>query len=451
MTIARLDPAELPAEITGASERRRLARRLRQRRNAFLLIGLTLTLIALLFTLFAIQRSNDGVDHTLSVRSQVKDAMTAVIATEDGMRGWLLTGSEEYRRSYDRNHGRVLPLIDAVLADVRDNPAQHERVLRFRAGAEQRLARLAETLRVSQEVSYAAAIDRVRTGVGQRQTDGLTQIAAEIVAAESDLLQQRAQRSFLLNLLLTGLVAVLLVASPLLLWNGHRRIERDFAAEHAAEQALMEALAQNRWLLAEVNHRVKNSLQVVASLLTLQAMKADTPALRNALQQACGRVTAVARVHQRLHQAGERSLVDMRELLEEVAAGVHGAAGSVTVRAGVTALMTTDKAVLVALIVNELVTNAVKYAYPSQPAGGISVTLERETSDLVLEVADAGIGLPDGFDFTKPRGFGTRMIGSLVAQLGGRIDHEALHPGTRIRVRVPMVRDDLDADEAEIG
>ena len=344
------------------------------------------------------------------------------------------------------NHERVLPLIDAILADVADNPSQHERMRRFRAAAETRLERLAETFRLSQAEGFEAAINRVRTGIGQQQTDVLTGIAAEIITAESDLLKQREQRSLLLSLLLIGLLVALLVATPVLVWTGHRRIERDFAAERSVEQALTEALSQNRWLLAEVNHRVKNSLQVVASLLTLQAMKADNPTLREALQQACGRVTAVARVHQRLHQAGDRSLVDLRELLQEVAAGVHGAADSVTVRAGVTALMPTDKAVLVALIVNELVTNAVKYAYPGREPGSIAVSLERATSDLILVVSDDGVGLPDGFDFKQPRGFGTRMIGSMVAQLGGRIDQEARHPGTRISVRVPMWREASGSD-----
>ena len=446
MTPSPLPQSPLPAEIAGASERRRLARRQRQRRNGLLLVGLTLSLIAILATFFAYQRSNDLIDHTVNVQSQVRDVVTAAIATEDGMRGWLLTGSEDYRRSYDMNHERVLPLIDAILADVADNPSQHERMRRFRAAAETRLERLAETFRLSQAEGFEAAINRVRTGIGQQQTDVLTGIAAEIITAESDLLKQREQRSLLLSLLLIGLLVALLVATPVLVWTGHRRIERDFAAERSVEQALTEALSQNRWLLAEVNHRVKNSLQVVASLLTLQAMKADNPTLREALQQACGRVTAVARVHQRLHQAGDRSLVDLRELLQEVAAGVHGAADSVTVRAGVTALMPTDKAVLVALIVNELVTNAVKYAYPGREPGSIAVSLERATSDLILVVSDDGVGLSDGFDFKQPRGFGTRMIGSMVAQLGGRIDQEARHPGTRISVRVPMWREASGSD-----
>ena len=87
MTPSPLPQSPLPAEIAGASERRRLARRQRQRRNGLLLVGLTLSLIAILATFFAYQRSNDLIDHTVNVQSQVRDVVTAAIATEDGMRG----------------------------------------------------------------------------------------------------------------------------------------------------------------------------------------------------------------------------------------------------------------------------------------------------------------------------------------------------------------------------
>ncbi|TPG49315.1 PAS domain S-box protein [Roseomonas nepalensis] len=203
----------------------------------------------------------------------------------------------------------------------------------------------------------------------------------------------------------------------------------------ATRLALGEALEVKEALLAEVNHRVKNSLQLVSSLLSLQTNKARDPDLRTALGEARARIGVVARLHQRLYQGGTHGSVDLASFLREMCTDTLAALDpEERVRldfdearpdeSGDGRLTSIDQAVPLALIGSELVTNAVKYAFPDSGEGVLRVRVRNAHAGeggLALEVEDDGIGLPESFDPSRSAGVGMRVVSTLARQLRARL------------------------------
>lgn len=196
----------------------------------------------------------------------------------------------------------------------------------------------------------------------------------------------------------------------------------------AARSALATALNIKETLLAEVNHRVKNSLQLVSSLLTLQATRSTDSALRAALAEARGRIGVVAQVHRRLYQAGTHGRIDdlstfILELCQDALAALGPAGGNIRLETSVPRWPIStpiDSAVPLALIVFELMTNAVKYAYPAGTGGIVGLDIDvPETGGLHIRFADHGVGLPGTFDSAQSRSVGMRVVHTLVRQLRG--------------------------------
>ncbi|WP_187829952.1 ATP-binding protein [Siccirubricoccus phaeus] len=215
----------------------------------------------------------------------------------------------------------------------------------------------------------------------------------------------------------------------------------DVTAQRQAEVALREALETREVLLHEVNHRVKNSLQLVSSLLSLQASRSTDPELRIGLAEARSRIGVVSQVHRRLYQSGTHGRIDdlggfLRELCDDTVAAldprgrVQLAFVADAMDGGSPLRAPIDRAVPLALIVSELVTNAMKYAFPEERQGNVRIALRRpeaEEGSLVISVADDGVGLPDGFDPATSRGIGMRVVTTLLRQLRGRLK---VHPAS---------------------
>jgi PAS domain S-box-containing protein len=200
-----------------------------------------------------------------------------------------------------------------------------------------------------------------------------------------------------------------------------------------ARTALADALEVKDALLHEVNHRVKNSLQLVSSLLTLQASRAPDPSLRAALAEARARIGVVARLHQRLYQGGTHGRVELVGFLRELcadAAAALGAGDGRRVRFAFEApadirevFLPIDRAVPLALVVSELLTNALKYAFPpDHPGGTVRVALWAPAGGaLAVLVEDDGIGLPEGFAPAASAGVGMRVVTTLARQLAAEL------------------------------
>jgi two-component sensor histidine kinase len=206
------------------------------------------------------------------------------------------------------------------------------------------------------------------------------------------------------------------------------------------DQNLRTALEQQKVLMNEINHRVKNSLQLVGSMFNLQARKARDPVLVQALQEAYGRVTAVASVHERLYLSADVGTVDLSAYLKAVCDDLQKVTteNKIVFEAREPISMGTDRAVLVALLVGELVTNAAKHAYPVDAPGEIYVRAVREgDTGVTVAVRDHGKGLPENFDL-KNGGLGMTIVDAFVGQSGAQIEIRRLSEGTEFIVSVSL-------------
>jgi two-component sensor histidine kinase len=210
------------------------------------------------------------------------------------------------------------------------------------------------------------------------------------------------------------------------------------------ERDLKAALARHEVLLREVDHRVKNSLQLVVSILRIQGDGATQPEVRRHLQEAAGRISAIARVHQRLNQTVQIESLDLGAYLTDLCRDVDEVAATCQITAEVVPgiEMATVRAISTALLVNELIANAAKHAYPEESSARVWVNLTKaDENKIVISIRDEGIGLPSGFDLKSGNGLGMRIIGALAKQLDAEIQIHARHPGTEFRILMPLKPD----------
>jgi two-component sensor histidine kinase len=222
-----------------------------------------------------------------------------------------------------------------------------------------------------------------------------------------------------------------------------RKARDDAEAEvHASRDRYAALAAEREVLLREVNHRVGNSLQIIASLLHLQANSTTQEDIKAALTNAMGRVAAVAQVHRRLYTSHDLKSVLLNQyldaLLEDLRRSAEGNRMSRLTLKAQPIEIDPDRAVAIGIIVNELVMNAVKYAYPDG-AGPIHVDLSAQGDDVVLSIADNGVGLNARTD-PRSTGMGQRIVTAMAAKLEASVERDPSHTGTRILVRFPRVK-----------
>jgi len=211
------------------------------------------------------------------------------------------------------------------------------------------------------------------------------------------------------------------------------------AEVHASRDRYAALAAEREMLLREVNHRVGNSLQIIASLLHLQANSSNDDDVKAALTNAMGRVAAVAQVHRRLYTSQDLKTVMLNQYLEALLEDLRRSAegnrmSRLTLRAEAIEI-DPDRAVAIGIIVNELVMNAVKYAYPDG-AGPIHVDLQSCGNGLELVIADDGVGLQVRQD-PRSTGMGQRIVNAMATKLEASAERDPHHSGTRIVLRFP--------------
>ena len=217
----------------------------------------------------------------------------------------------------------------------------------------------------------------------------------------------------------------------------------------AAEETIRASLAEKEMLLREIHHRVKNNMQVVMSLISLQQAEAGTGGA-DAMRRMHARVRAMALVHERLYMSKNLGEVEMRDylpaLVQQIAASYRAEAGNVEVATEAEPMLfPLDRAIPFGLLVNELVTNALKHAFETSGRGRVRVRLARQGGQAELLVEDDGKGLPEGFDARGVKSLGMQLVLGLVSQLGGRLDiGERGGSGASFRVFFP-----LDCESAE--
>lgn len=214
------------------------------------------------------------------------------------------------------------------------------------------------------------------------------------------------------------------------------RLERE---KREAEEKLRAANERLEALLREVNHRVANSLQLVSTFVHMQARALDNDAAREALEDTQRRIDAIAQVHRKLYASGDVEQVAMDEYLAAIVDELQetwstpAAPRSIQLRAEPLQLHP-DKAVSLGVIVNELVSNACKYAYDPAVPGEIRVELSRANDNqFSLLVEDDGYGIKDG-DAPKGSGLGSKLVLAMAKSLAATLDYDKTHAGVRARV-----------------
>jgi two-component sensor histidine kinase len=192
-----------------------------------------------------------------------------------------------------------------------------------------------------------------------------------------------------------------------------------------SEEAIRASLREKETLLKEIHHRVKNNLQVIASLLRLQARYLKDDESRAIFEESQNRVHSISLVHEKLYRADDLARIDFNDYLVTLTRGLTDSWGSgssiqVNVQAeGVQ--LTVDTAIPCGLIVTELVTNALKHAFPNGSRGAILVAAQNRDGCMTLTVQDDGRGLPEKIDFRKSGSLGLELVNSLVRQLGAKL------------------------------
>ena len=201
-------------------------------------------------------------------------------------------------------------------------------------------------------------------------------------------------------------------------------LRRINAAEHLARLRAEELAKQNETLMREGDHRLMNSLQLVQSILALQSRNASSDETRAQLDMASNRVLAIATVHKQLHLTGSMEEIEIGAFLKRLCESLKHTAPAQIAAIEVTAetaMLRSDVASGLGLLVAELVTNSFKYAYAAGERGIVAVDFKHASGGWRLEVSDAGRGLPKGFDVDKSEGFGMQVVKAFVRRLGATL------------------------------
>ncbi|MCX6683998.1 MAG: PAS domain S-box protein [Methanoregula sp.] len=215
----------------------------------------------------------------------------------------------------------------------------------------------------------------------------------------------------------------------------------DITERTQMERVVLASLKEKEILLKEIHHRVKNNLQIIASLLSLQSRYVTDENVLNVLKESQNRVKAMALVHERLYRSenlSEVALSDYLRFLIDNLFGFYGAnpqevrmsfdAGDVKVDI--------NKAIPIGLIINELVSNSFKHAFPEGKKGDLTITLRQDERSLVMTVHDTGPGIPADFDWRNAKSLGLRLVISLVEQISGTIELDR-SGGTTFKISIP--------------
>ena len=196
-----------------------------------------------------------------------------------------------------------------------------------------------------------------------------------------------------------------------------------------AEKQIKASLEEKEVLLREIHHRVKNNLQIISSLMSLQSEYTKEPETLKMFQESKNRIRSMALIHEKLYQSGDMAHIDfgeyLKSLIEMLSTFHKEKKDDVNVNLDCEdVFLEIDTAISMGLIVNELVSNCFKHAFPLERKGEIEINLSKMSEGYLLEVADDGVGLPEGFDLEKTGTLGLLIVQTLTMQLRGSLEIE---------------------------
>jgi len=207
-------------------------------------------------------------------------------------------------------------------------------------------------------------------------------------------------------------------------------ITRDITERKRAEEQIMAALREKDILLKEIHHRVKNNLQVVASLLDLQSRSIEDGQARLLFGESQKRIETMTLIHEKLYRSKDLARIDFAEYVDDLTTHIfslhEGKSGQIDLKTDVgDVVLDVNKAIPCGLVINELVSNALKHAFTSGEKGTVSIRMHsRDKGGVTISVSDDGKGFPEDVDFRNTKTLGMQLIISLVDQLGGVMKRE---------------------------
>lgn len=216
----------------------------------------------------------------------------------------------------------------------------------------------------------------------------------------------------------------------------------DISDRKQKEEKIQNALKEKDILLGEIHHRVKNNLQIIHSLLDLQCNNIDDPSVLQMLKDSQNRIRSMAVIHQTLYQSNDFAAVDLSNVIGLITSSLLTSFGVLDGRITLTIAanempLSINKAIPCGLIINELVTNALKHAFPSPNEGVISITLEEAAGEVTLVVEDNGVGISETVNLALSATLGLQLVNLLADQIGGELTLNRAAP-TRFTLRFPL-------------
>ena len=324
---------------------------------------------------------------------------------------------------------------------ISSQPAQQER-FRLLESLVQSKAALAREEIPSEVIQDFGTAQAVLLGRDAHLTSEIQEIVAGMQQAESKLLarqlSERAanERS---EILAVGLLCFLTICTAV---AASVVIYRDLARRKALVAIILSSLQHKEALLQELHHRVKNNLQLICSLLSLQTPATADPDTRNLLRQAEARVRSMALVHETLYRSEDLVKIDFGDylralsdrLLQSYSCPSHNIRLALN---GFAMHLDVDRAILCGMIVNELLTNTLRHAFPDSGRGEVVISLEPSGMQIVLSVRDNGVGMPRRVHPGSPGTLGLRLVRMLTTQLKGTFEMRSEN-GTEVTITFPQ-------------
>lgn len=440
----------------------------RNARRVAIWVSLGLVCLAAMASLLLMQgigRQISDVTESHAMRTAARELTHALSQAEASQRGFLLTADPQFLDGYRQAASSIESRLDALLALTANDLSQNARVASITEDIAGKLAEMERAVELASSQRTREAQSLTQSGMGARLMAEASQTLEDFIAEEDFKMATRnaemeQTRLGLVAALIAALIAAAILASALLLRTqrqvsalalSHRGLlsqnevleaqvaertrEIEGARAHAErERQRVEALLQ------DTNHRVGNSLATVSSLLALQVMRSQSEEVRDALEAARLRVHAIASAHRRLRLGDDLETASAQEFLtaviEDIAA-TQTDGGRIALSSAIEPIdVSARDATTLGILVGELVTNALKHAFPDERAGAIHVRLFREADGTpILDVRDDGVGLADaGGD----GGLGSLIVRQLAGQFGGEPHYQgAAGGGVEIRIALP--------------
>jgi len=266
----------------------------------------------------------------------------------------------------------------------------------------------------------------------------IVQLNAEKLVANNESLQRKKERNYLILLTLLSLCFALLA------YRAYSSNKKKNELLNEKNSLIEKALDEKEFLMREIHHRVKNNLQMVSSLLSLQSNYIKDETALEAVNDSRNRVHSMSLIHQSLYGEEDLSTIEINDYVQKLVENLYQ---SYTINPDKIKLITdidamkldVDTIIPIGLILNELITNCLKYAFPNQTNGMIKVIFKEINGQIKLSVYDNGIGLPENFMNNQKKTFGHKMIHAFLKKLNGKINMYS-EDGTKVDIEFPLIR-----------